>query len=265
MTVIGITTTWDDQSGLEQREYPYLECIRNAGCIPLLIPAGDAADADAYIDRIDGLLLGGGADIDPALYSTRSEPGRGSVGSSLEHDVFECALVHSAWEADMPILGICRGMQLLNVAFGGTLIADLAAAGYPDHTAVPGVSPRVADQIISITPGTRLRSMYYCQAMEDARESSLRPDFPAIIRTNSLHHQGIDALASDFIVCAHSLDGLAEGIECDRKSFVLGVQWHPEYLASGAPLFESFCQTARCFSAPARSHFPFGRRKKKNA
>jgi putative glutamine amidotransferase len=217
--VIGICTAleraswsvWDQDAVLLSRAYT--DAIQRAGGLALLIPpdAGLIDDPDEVLDIIDGLVLAGGADVDPAAYG--AEPHPATKGTVPERDASEIALARRALERDLPLLGICRGMQLMNVARGGTLCQHLPDLfGHEDHRRVPG-SFDGADHDVRLAPGSL----------------AARAAGEVTHVTKSHHHQGIDDLAGDFEVTGWSmLDDLPEAIEARERRFALGVQWHPE-------------------------------------
>jgi putative glutamine amidotransferase len=217
--VIGICTAlerarwsvWDEEAMLLPRSY--ITAIQRAGGLAvLLVPDPvDNEDPAQLLDLIDGLVLAGGADIDPASYGEPAHPE--TTGTVPERDIFELSLARGAIERDMPLLGICRGMQLLNVACGGTLLQHLPERfGHHEHRRVVG-SFDGADHDVDLRDGSL--------AMRVVGESCHA--------TKSHHHQGIDRLGEGLDVSGvSSMDGLPEAIELAGARFVLGVQWHPE-------------------------------------
>ena len=195
----------------------YCEAVAAAGGIPILLPYHQE-HLDRYANLIDGLLLtGGGFDIDPALYgATYRHPSVKPLRP--KRTAFESAIAKQVLLADKPVLGICAGMQLLNVLHGGTLIQDLT-----DEFSSPiqhkQTQPRTEEQ-------------HEVQILKDTRLSSLLGE--ELIHVNSIHHQAIKDLSPSFRVNALALDGLIEGIEAPQHRFCIGVQWHPEFHVSPA-------------------------------
>ena len=169
-------------------------------------------EPDQVLDLVDALILAGGNDIDPSTYG--AEPHPETHSTVAERDDSELALARRAWERDMPVLGICRGMQLLNVARGGTLLQHLPdEVGHAEHRINPG-SFDGADHDVRLDPG----SLAARAAGEEVHV------------TKSHHHQGVDVVGEGLQVTGHSAleDGLPEAVEAPDRRFVLGVQWHPE-------------------------------------
>ena len=191
----------------------YLAEVRHAGGLALMVgPEPElVADPDELLHRVDGLIVSGGVDMDPASYG--AEPHPETKGWSTERDDFELALVRRAAEIDLPLLAICRGMQVLNVAFGGNLFQHLPETfGHEDHRRVPGNFDE-ADHDVRLVP----------DSLAAAAAGEL------LHTTKSHHHQGVDQVGDGLIVTGTSaLDDLVEAIELPDRRFVLGVQWHPE-------------------------------------
>jgi putative glutamine amidotransferase len=202
---------WDQEAVLLSRSY--VEAVQRAGALALMLPPdvrllehpGD------LLDLLDGLMLAGGADIDPSSYGAQPHPE--TLDTVPERDRFEIALVRAAIERDLPVLGICRGMQLINVAYGGTLLQHLPERfGHHEHLRVAGTFDG-ADHDVELAEGSL--------AAGAAGETHHA--------TKSHHHQGVDRLGEGLQISGSSaMDGLPEAIERPDRRFVLGVQWHPE-------------------------------------
>jgi putative glutamine amidotransferase len=218
--VIGICTSleqarwsvWDQPAMLVARNY--VDAVQLAGGLVLMLPpdAALAEDPDQVLDLIDALVLVGGADIDPAFYGQTAH--EATVETVPERDAFEIALANAAIERDLPVLGICRGMQLLNVARGGTLLQHLPQHfGHDEHLRSIGSFDGADHEV-------RLRAGSLAASAAGERKHA----------TKSHHHQGIDRLGEGLVVSGNSTldDDLPEAIELPDKRFVLGVQWHPE-------------------------------------
>jgi putative glutamine amidotransferase len=215
--VIGLCTAleqarygaWDVDAFLLQRSY--VEAVQRAGGVAVMLPPDPSAEPDRVLDLLDGLILAGGRDIDPAAYG--SEPHPETDDPRAERDAFEIALARRAMERDVPLLGICRGMQLMNVARGGTLVQDL-----PEH---------VGDERHRRTLGTFEGNDHPVRLSDD----SLAAAAVGQLRhpTLSHHHQGVDRLGAGLHVSGWSDDDdVPEAIEAPGLRFALGVQWHPE-------------------------------------
>jgi putative glutamine amidotransferase len=217
--VIGICTAlerakwsvWDQQAYLLPRSY--IDAVQRAGGIALMLPPDESLerDPDQVLDLIDGLILAGGADIDPATYGEAPHPE--TRHTVPERDGFELALARRALERDVPLLGVCRGMQLMNVATGGTLLQHLPDShGHHEHRRKAGTFDG-ADHDVRLADGSL--------AARAAGET--------VHGTKSHHHQGIDRLGEGFEVTGWStIDDLPEAFEMPERRFALGVQWHPE-------------------------------------
>lgn len=216
----------------------YLSAVIAAGGVPVLLPLGlDEARLLEALGRADELLLAGGEDMAPALFGEEPLPGLGAVDP--ERDAAELTLARRALEAGIPLLAICRGIQVLNVAAGGTLFQDIPSQvpGALKHDCFYPAYPR--DHIahtVEIAPGSRLAAV--------AQDAILRSNVPV----NSLHHQAVKILGAGLRVVAQAPDGIVEAVEGTGDAWVLGVQWHPEELASGRAdmraIFRAFVEAA---------------------
>ena len=220
-------SVWDTEAVLLPRNY--VDAVQRAGGIALLLPPDPAAieDPDRLLDVIDGLLLAGGAEMDPSTYG--AEPHPETVGTVPERDAFELALAARAIERDLPFLGICRGMQVMNVARGGTLSQHLPDDyGHEDHRRSLGTFDN-ADHDVRLAAGSL--------AARVAREE--------VHGTKSHHHQGVDRIGDGLEVTGWAtVDELPEAIEVPGNRFSLGVQWHPEADAT-SPMIAGLVEEAR--------------------
>lgn len=204
----------------------YTSAIEKAGALPLVLPMlTDESAIRAVADQLDGLLLTGGVDLDPAYFGEAPITQLGEV--SPIRDEMEWLLTAEFLKRDKPIFAICRGIQMLNAAAGGTLYQDLAAQKRKviQHSQK---APRWhASHEVKLTEGSKLRQMF---------------DAP-FIRVNSFHHQAVKEVADGFIVSAVAPDGVIEAIESTEHHYVVGVQWHPECMWKRFPIFHKLFQT----------------------
>jgi putative glutamine amidotransferase len=208
----------------------YLQALEAAGAIPLVVPPLTVPLLPALLDRVDGVCLSGGPDLDPSSYAERRHARSGPMEPELDH--FELALASAADELELPILAICRGLQLLNVARGGAL-----------HQHLPEV---VGEQITHRQPDAGPGTTHSVALSESSRIAGILGQ--AEIEVNSFHHQAVSRLGRDLVVTGRALDGTIESIEDSTREFVLGVQWHAECLVDRpeqAALFAAFVDTAR--------------------
>ncbi|HWJ64197.1 MAG TPA: gamma-glutamyl-gamma-aminobutyrate hydrolase family protein [Acidimicrobiales bacterium] len=191
----------------------YVDGVAAAGGLPVVLPSLDPVHASAAVAGIDGLVLTGGGDIDPIHYGAVADPETGAPDAA--RDAWELALVGAARDSGIPLLGICRGAQVLNVAFGGTLVQHLPARSVDGHDDVG----RAGDEVhpVTVAAGSRLHRIVAADQL------------PA----NTLHHQSVDEVGTGLVVSGVADDGVIEAIEAVHAP-VLGVQWHPELLLDRA-------------------------------
>jgi putative glutamine amidotransferase len=209
---IGVTIGYDERrAGLYLLRQDYIRSVEQAGGLPMVIAPGRPDAAPEFLDRIQGLVLTGGSDVDPVLYGQPPHPKIGKV--VRERDEFELALVREALRRDLPLLAICRGHQVLNVATGGTLVQDIPSVVTGDVEHDPRRERWERAHLVHILEGTRLRGLL-------ARGT---------VSVNSFHHQAVDRVGEGLVVSARSDgDQLVEAIEMPGRRLALGVQWHPE-------------------------------------
>lgn len=206
--------------------HDYVKSIEKSGGIPVILPVNNDADELASIlSRLDGIVLSGGSDIDPLLYGEDPLPKLGFVFKEV--DTFYDTLIHKAAQLHVPIFGICKGIQAINVAFGGTLYQDLEAQKGNVYKHTQQTPREIPSHRITI------------------KKDSYLSFLGERILVNSFHHQAIKEVAPGFKVSAHAADGVVEAIESMEEGFILGVQWHPEMMASHddqsmLKLFEKF-------------------------
>jgi putative glutamine amidotransferase len=259
--VIGILTRHDHSTAwagyrLYGQGAIYCEAVALAGGAPVLIPLalGERAWCSIY-RRLDGLLLPGGVDVAPAYYGEDPQPKLGKVSDAL--DEAELALTHWALEDGLPLFGVCRGIQLINVAAGGSLYQDLPTQfpGALRHRFAPSKYPREhRGHLVHVQLDSRL-----ARALVGAKLASAASKLGGLeVAVNSRHHQAVKDVAPGFRVTARAPDGVIEGLEIEaldleepqkgQTPFVVGVQWHPENLAASDPqmlgLFQAFVEAA---------------------
>lgn len=230
--IIGITTyrkqSRDTNRAMFGLMRDYVQAVTNGGGVPLLIPLGLAEeDLLQIVERLDGLVLPGGGDIEPEYYN--GSPHVKLRGIDPDRDRVEIYVAQQATRLKKPFLAICRGHQILNVALGGTMWEDLASQ-YPD-----AINHDFYDQ------GKRNDLPHSVNVFPDSRLATILGG--GSIMVNSLHHQGVRNIAPELMVTAVAPDGLVEGLEVSGNPFGIGVQWHPENLIEDDPamlaLFES--------------------------
>ena len=209
--IVGITTygeraaygVWDHDAVLLPRTYP--DAVVAAGGVPVLLPP--RVEVASAVDRLDAVVLAGGPDLDPVCYGATPDPRTGTPRP--ERDSAEFAVLGRALALDRPVLAVCRGMQVLNVALGGTLVQHLPdAVGHAEHNPRPGVFGRTA---VTLDPGSRAAAA-----------------LGGTVTGQCHHHQAIDQLADRLVITGRAGDGTIEAVERPGLPWVLGVQWHPE-------------------------------------
>jgi putative glutamine amidotransferase len=248
--IIGLSTSemrtpervYHDPHGepIQQRELAlgltYPEAIRNAGAVPVVIPPLDVGSIDPLLDGLSGLCLSGGPDLHPSIYGAEPHPELGPTEPHL--DVFEVALVRAAEARELPVLAICRGLQVLNVARGGTLVQDLPSERPSDiqhRQELPGSIPT---HDVRLLPDSLLAA--YLGAQE--------------LRVNSFHHQAVDRLGTGLRAVGWANDGTVEAIEATDRAFTVAVQWHAESMVQSpeqARLLATFAQAAGSYQPRA--------------
>ncbi|MFB9903780.1 gamma-glutamyl-gamma-aminobutyrate hydrolase family protein [Allokutzneria oryzae] len=231
--LIGISTYLEETSWGDWRRRAallpenYISAVTRTGAIPVLLPPVDA-DATAVVRRLDGLLLAGGADLTPQSYGAQPHPK--TVGIRPERDCWEHELLNAALVADLPVLAVCRGAQLLNVACGGTLHQHLPeVVGHDAHRPSPGdfgpMAVRLDDQRL---PGSVLGGQ---------------------VKVCCYHHQSLDRIGDGLLASGWAEDGTVEAVVLPGREFVVGVQWHPEETLDDVRLFAAFADAARRYGA----------------
>lgn len=229
--IIGIGSDVLTVPGKRERAFAFLtytESLRRAGAVPVVIPP-QPDDAETVVDGLDGILLAGGDDCDPAAYG--EEPHPTVIAMDARRQANEQALAKAARDRGIPTLGVCLGMQMMNVVAGGSLVQDIASEleTHIEHASEP--EQRARHDVI-VEQGTRLADI-----------------LPATeLNVNSSHHQAIRRVGEGLRVTAHAPDGVIEGLEDPRHPFYVGVQWHPEEMVgeeSAAALFGAFVEAAR--------------------
>jgi putative glutamine amidotransferase len=222
----------------------YIRSLTEMGCIPLILPVyEDARLSSEALSLLDGLMLTGGCDIHPSLYG---ESPIEALGITYAHlDKLEIEAYRAAAERDMPILGICRGIQIMNVARGGSLYQDTAVSCAPGHPCLPDSEKRwTIAHGVNLEEGSRLHALLGKKRLQ----------------VNSFHHQSVARLGEGMRATGRSDDGTIEAVETEGASFEIGVQWHPEMLApsdsvsdpDSRALFNAFAEHCKRFHTERR-------------
>jgi len=225
----GRVTTW--HVGAFAVPEPYIQAIRRAGMTPVILPETDLESVASLLDLLDGVLLLGGGDVDPARYGEERHPE--VYGVDRHRDDLEISLVNEAVRRSLPLLAVCRGPQVVNVALGGTLIQHLPdVAGTSQHRPAPDLGSDPVMHDVTVDAGSRV-----AQATGHT-----------VLNCASHHHQAIDRLGRGLHVVGRSDDGVVEAVEGD-DGWLVGVQWHPELTAPEDPtqqaLFDALARRAR--------------------
>lgn len=229
--VIGIGSDVQSSPGKRDRAFvytTYVDSLRRAGAMPVLIPP-QPENARDLVDELDGILLAGGDDCDPAVYGEEPHPTVDTMDPRRQSN--DLSLAKMARERGIPTLGICLGLQMMNVAAGGSLVQDIDSQMETDIQHAGKPENRVRHDIV-VEKGTKLASILGSSELN----------------VNSSHHQAINKVPDDLKITAHAPDGIVEGLEDPRHPFYVGVQWHPEDMKgedSASSIFGAFVQAAR--------------------
>ena len=227
--VIGITSVHQEEEKVNRVSLWYTGAVEMSGGIPLIIPTLEKVENIQELARLfDGIILSGGGDPDPLLFGEEPVPEQGEI--EPPRDYLEITLAEQALNSGLPLLGICRGMQMINLAAGGSIYQDIGMRNKKNVKHMQQAPRWYPTHSVYITPQSRLASIF-------KREN---------LRVNSFHHQSVKRLANGLTSCAHASDGVVEALESTGENLVMGVQWHPETMWPRDPdmlkLFKTFIQ-----------------------
>jgi putative glutamine amidotransferase len=225
---IGITTFNQNENGEYHIKSTFVEAIRLSGGLPILLPPGQPEESAAILEVVDGLILSGGGDLDPVTYNGCNHPAISDVDQT--RDAFELKLFNKALNNNIPLLGICRGVAVMAVSCGASLVSHIPSDfGEVAHT---GGSSGSVKHLVQINPQSHLASIMEATTVEVV----------------SMHHQSVRTLPTGWRLAARSIDGVVEAIEYEYHPWAIGVQWHPE-LAIDNPqqlrIFQALVEAAR--------------------
>ncbi|MEW5920292.1 MAG: gamma-glutamyl-gamma-aminobutyrate hydrolase family protein [Bacillota bacterium] len=232
MIPVGVTCSYQERNHLFRLKAAYCRAVEKAGGLPVLLATLKVTGVADYLNMIGGLLLSGGGDVDPRHFGEEPLPGCGEI--TPQRDEVEIALVRLALQRDMPVLAVCRGLQVLNIACGGDIYQDLALREEPCLQHWQRAPDHYPTHSVCLEAGSVLKGIL------SERES---------VRVNTFHHQAVRKPGDGLQSVARSPDGVIEALEMQERAFVLGVQWHPEALSlggmeGGQELFHAFLQAA---------------------
>ena len=232
MIPIGVTCSYQEQHNRFRLNATYCRALEKSGGLPLVLATLKAGKACDYLGMVQGLLLSGGGDVDPFYFGEEPLPGCGEI--IPQRDAVEMELIRLALQIDMPVLAVCRGIQVLNIACGGDIYQDLAQRDVASLQHWQQAADHHPTHSVTLVPGTLLAHIYCGNER---------------IRVNTFHHQAVRRLGVGLQISANSSDDLIEAVEMKGRSFVLGVQWHPEALSlagnqGGQELFDAFLEAA---------------------
>ncbi|MEG3905024.1 gamma-glutamyl-gamma-aminobutyrate hydrolase family protein [Microcoleus sp. B4-C5] len=226
--IVGITTYNRCPAGEYRLNGTYIDAVQAAGGIPILLPPNQL-DPASILDAVDGLIFSGGGDINPELYGGYVD--RTVYSVNAERDNFELSLAKLALKADIPVLGICRGMQILNVASGGSLVIHVPDAYGDKVNHGSGIPPRAIEHTIEIEPNSRLAKI-------------MGKTSTTVV---SWHHQAVRKVTSDWRIVADAPDTLVEAMEHCYHPWMIAIQWHPEMSPNcsvNSRIFQAFVEAA---------------------